>query len=154
MPDKDKSKKLIKENRTNFSRLVRWITGHNFLKRHNAIINPDNQDLLCRYCSLEPETSSHLVTDCEVLCHVRAEAFNTHFLSTTEPYWQPHNLIKFINDNSVKDLEQDESYIPNSQHSDIDEPINNQYNNSLNRGGMSPLNGTAAGSSTQPGLTS
>ena len=86
-----------------------------------------------------------------MLCHVRAEAFSTHFLSTTEPYWQPHNLIKFLNDNSVKDLEQDESYIPNSQ---LDEATDNQNDNSLNQGGMSPLNGTAAGSSTQPGLTS
>ena len=87
-PDQNKFKKLIKLNRETFSTMVRWVTGHNFLKRHNAIIEPEPHDPNCRYFGLEPETSSHLITQCEVLCHYRAEIFNTHFLSITNPEWR------------------------------------------------------------------
>ena len=95
-PDINKSKKSIKYNRATFSTMVRWVTGHNFLKRHNAIVEPEPHDPNCRYCGLEPETSSHIITECEVLCHHRSEIFNTHFLNPREPVWRVDRLIAFL----------------------------------------------------------
>ena len=57
-PNKLKAKLLIKENRATFSVVVRWITGHNFLKRHNAIIEPEPHDPKCRFCDLDKFTLS------------------------------------------------------------------------------------------------
>ena len=104
-PSKADSKVLLKQNRETFSRLVRWITGHNFLKRHNAIIDPENPDAICRFCELEKETSSHLITDCEVLCHLRQECFLAYFLDTKTPVWRGRQLIKFLNTKLISDLE-------------------------------------------------
>ena len=70
---------------------------------------------MCRFCDLEQETSSHLLTDCEALCFQRNEHFNTHFLSKTEPHWKTNSLKSLLNSKYLADIEEDEDYIPSSQ---------------------------------------
>ena len=84
--------------------MVRWITGHNFLKRHNAIINQET-NAVCRFCELELETSSHLITDCEVLVFKRSEIFLSYFLDKENPDWNVKALVKLITQSEMKSLE-------------------------------------------------
>ena len=58
--------------------IVRFLTGHAFLRRQNAIvdqgINPPLGDVSCRMCEdpVMDETPHHLITECDALCSWRA----------------------------------------------------------------------------------
>jgi ribonuclease HI len=99
------SKQLLRQKRHDYGTTVRWITGHNFLKRHTALFDPDNVDANCRFCELEPETSSHLITTCEVFWQNRADCFKQFFLDETTPVWKPKQLLKFLQSKNIRDLE-------------------------------------------------
>ena len=99
-----KSKKLLALDRGLFSTCVQWLTGHTFLNRHEYVIgNIDFNE--CRYCFLEEETSSHLITDCEVLWRERADCFQAYFLDVNRPTWSVDNLVKFLGKPSVISLD-------------------------------------------------
>ena len=69
-PDQ-KFKMTTKYSRDNISALIRSITGHSFMKRHqNQVINNDT-DITCRLCLEEDETPHHIITECPVLLHRR-----------------------------------------------------------------------------------
>jgi ribonuclease HI len=113
-----KAKKLYFSSKTNFSLLVRWITGHNFLKRHNMIVNdPNTFDVWCRLCELEPETSSHIITTCPSLWMHRWVTLGWPYLDPVFPEWSPGNLIKFIKLPLISSLE----------CSELEEIINTPY---------------------------
>ena len=44
------SKTLLTENRISYSRAIRWITGHNFLRRHRYVVNQDDPALTSIKC--------------------------------------------------------------------------------------------------------
>ena len=57
-----KSKEVLKQNRKELSKYVRFITGHNFLNRHNLLVNPAlDTSKLCRNCGEEEETGDHII---------------------------------------------------------------------------------------------
>ena len=69
-PNPGFSKKLLKLDRHTLSTCLQWLTGHTFLNRHEFVVgNLDFNE--CRFCMLEEETSSHLVTNCEVFWQER-----------------------------------------------------------------------------------
>ena len=115
VPDKQKAKVLLGYNRDNLSMLVRFVTGHAFLKRHNKIvergtkIGEENEDIYCRLCSsnTEWETPHHLICKCEALMHRRKEIFGDFFLPD-DPKWDIKNLMDFLNCSTITDLEDDE----------------------------------------------
>ena len=93
-------------------RIIRFITGHNFLNRHNFLLNnPNTLDNFCRLCEMEPETSSHVICGCPCLHSYRVEAFQEHFLDIKRPTWTPQQLIKFSNLDLIKALEVDEDLL-------------------------------------------
>ena len=113
--DPHKAAKLLDQPRDVYSRLVRWITGHNFLKRHSALLNPDTLST-CRFCELEEETSSHIIAECQVWCHQRQSCFQLYFLKVTEPTWKVGNLISFLKLETIahlEDSEEDSTQTPN-----------------------------------------
>jgi ribonuclease HI len=75
-PDLDlaRSDQVIKLNRKLFSNVVQLITGHNFLKRHEALMDP-SKDPECRLCMEDEETSFHVVAECPALAAVRYRTF-------------------------------------------------------------------------------
>jgi hypothetical protein len=68
------------------ARIIRFLTGHTFMNRHEVLIQRGRDDLgsddaLCRLCEEEMETPEHLLTECPVLNNDRHELFNSYQLS-------------------------------------------------------------------------
>ena len=100
-PDRTKTKDLLKLNRSQLSNCVQLITGHNYLNRHNHIIDNTIPNS-CRFCELE--TGSHLITSCEVLWLERADAFKNHFLDANNPKWAVSGLVSFLSTATLSQL--------------------------------------------------
>lgn len=61
-----------------FSLIVQFATGHNFLKYHLSNVH-NTTDVSCRLCQDARETSWHLLTECPLLLHLRTASFaNRH----------------------------------------------------------------------------
>jgi ribonuclease HI len=95
-PDPQKSKKLLQLDRNAFGLMFRWISGHNYLLRHNNLLDPNNfPNPTCRLCNTDPETSSHLINTCPALSYHRFKTFGTH-LNREPPPWTFNQLYDFI----------------------------------------------------------
>jgi hypothetical protein len=73
------------------ARIIRFLTGHTFMNRHEVLIQRGRDDLgseeaLCRLCEKEMATLEHLLTECCVLNNDRQELFNSFQLSQV-PDW-------------------------------------------------------------------
>ena len=70
-PAKMRAKLLLSKTRDEVGQMARFLTGHAFLRRQNAIvatgINPPPGDNSCRMCEhkVMAETPHHLITECE-----------------------------------------------------------------------------------------
>jgi len=71
-PEVNKSKALdyTKCRRAAFSAAVQLITGHNFLKRHESLVNEEGSNK-CRNCEEEAETTYHVLSECPKHTYVR-----------------------------------------------------------------------------------
>ena len=68
------TKDLWKLNRHNISRMVQFITGHNYLRYH--LYNVSKSDTkVCRNCGTATETAWHLLTECPSLTVIRYMQF-------------------------------------------------------------------------------
>ena len=50
--------------------MVQLITGHNYMKRHEALVNR-TEDSECRLCLEDDETSFHIIAECPALARQR-----------------------------------------------------------------------------------
>jgi ribonuclease HI len=102
-----KSAELLKLNRTLYSRVVRWITGHNFLKRHMSLCQGKDEYIspYCRLCKLKRETSGHLLTTCEAARPQRHKYFGAHVLDSQAPTWTPSQMMSFLQYETFQHLE-------------------------------------------------
>ena len=106
-----KAKKLIKgQDRVMFSRLVRFITGHAFLRRHNTVCETyDPPSTLCRLCEDgSEETPEHLITFCPVLWRSRMQELGNTVLNPFRPEWTPSGLVGFLRNPIFATLEEPE----------------------------------------------
>ena len=103
-----KFKTLIKYSKNNISTLIRAVTGHSFMKRHqNEVINGDN-DTLCRLCMEEVETPHHIITECPVLLHRRKDNFGKMFLNEIFT-WIVQDMFQYLDATVIKELEEDDT---------------------------------------------
>ena len=88
--------------------MIRAVTGHSFMKRHqNKIIN-DEDDTLCRLCMEEDETPHHIITECPVLLHRRKDYFGKMFLNELFTTWRVQDMIQFLDASIIRELEQED----------------------------------------------
>ena len=113
-PCTSRAKLLLKSPREGLGRLVRFLTGHAFLRRQNAIVfhdlNPPPGDISCRLCE-DPdmeETPHHIITECERLCLWRGETLGNYTLDQC-PQWDPQSLNKFLSHKDIILLETDDT---------------------------------------------
>ena len=94
------------------STIIRFLTGHCFMNRHNVVIKYKirgqdadyHEEAICRLCSEEEETPAHLVTTCEVLCQERLGYLYSPQLDSP-PSWS-RLLIDFLNVPQIRQLEE------------------------------------------------
>ena len=91
------------------SRLVQYITGHAFLRRHNKIVEHGTKDHIdlkdCRLCGMEEETPHHLITKCEVLAMHRYSLFGKQELDTYVHNWGVPQMLYYLDQGDFYDLE-------------------------------------------------
>jgi len=71
--------RLLSFNRTQTRVVIGLLTGHNTLSRHLHIMGLYN-DLMCRKCGTEEETSVHILYECEALASLRHAHLGSFFL--------------------------------------------------------------------------
>jgi hypothetical protein len=91
-PDINTSKALMKTSRENYGRVIRYVTGHNHLKRHNFLLGGHGNNA-CRHCESAPES---IVTSCEAFCTERSDSFANYWLDPQSPTWNVTGLLKFL----------------------------------------------------------
>ena len=113
-PHKSKSDILLQFPRDTVSKIVRFVTGHAFLKRHNSVIfyktnNPPG-DISCRLCDDvdSEETPHHIITECERLDLWRSTTLGDYTLPEYSE-WQPQCLRKFLSSKIIILLEADDN---------------------------------------------
>ena len=94
-PNKNQSRILTNQSRRDLGLLVQMITGHNRLRRHESLINP-NIDPICRWCNEDEETSWHVISECPALWRARRTVFGYHLIQNPPQNWHVRNLQKFL----------------------------------------------------------
>ena len=112
VPSKARSKELLKLSRNTLGKVIRFLTGHAFLRRQNMIvfhgINPPIGDVTCRACEVigEEETPHHIITYCEAFSSWRLSILGQFELDEFPP-WEPKTLAKFLSHRDIILLESD-----------------------------------------------
>jgi ribonuclease HI len=100
--DQRRSMTLInKSKRADYGVVIQFITGHNHLRRHEALVTP-GLDKMCRLCNEKEETSFHLATECPRVRSYRSEAFRTSFVQVVNEQGEPVRVdinVNITNDN-------------------------------------------------------
>ena len=93
-PDSQKARGILRLSRGYLTIMVRAITGHNFLGRHQNKIDPLISKV-CRCCEQEEETFHHFLTECEPLTQLRTDIFkDAHHPSDNS--WSIFKIKNFI----------------------------------------------------------
>ena len=101
-PNRQRAFEIINLDRFHISAMIRTITGHNYLKRHQALVD-NTTDNLCTFCQEAEETSIHVVAQCEPLWRHRQDAFGSAFLSSPL-LWNVSQTISFLREASIDGL--------------------------------------------------
>ena len=104
--NKKASKFLIKQPRKELGLMVQMITGHNFLNRHQSLINSDTSPT-CRLCKEDDESAWHLIGECPMLRGKRWEYLGGPFLDNP-PDWSPCRLLQFLHKAKISEMNQRE----------------------------------------------
>jgi hypothetical protein len=85
-PDPKISKEILKLNKSDFGLITRWLTGHCFLARHEALLH--NEDTTCHLCFIDEQTPWHLLKECPATISVKRNI-------PPDP-WTPDIILKSI----------------------------------------------------------
>ena len=95
------------------SRIIRFLTGHTFMNRQNAIVKLgkdkalESDDVYCSLCMEEEETPAHLIQECPCLNQLRLNTLYAWKLDTPPPWSE--EVKNFILSDAIKSLESDRS---------------------------------------------
>ena len=85
------------------STAVQIITGHNFMKRHQSIVDANPDDAECCLRMEDEESSLHVFAQCPAIAAQRQQVFGLSF--QTEPLqWSLPEIVRFITEASVDSL--------------------------------------------------
>ncbi len=100
--DKKRSFDMRRATRKQLSWMIQLITGHNFMKRHEALVQ-EGGDSECRLCMEDDESSYHVVAECPALAVQRQMIFGKTFLA--QPLlWSIKRLTSFVLEASIGSL--------------------------------------------------
>ena len=106
-PQASKSFRLVNLARQKYGIMVQFITGHNYLNRHEFLIRgPDDEEVdpMCQLCDYNySQTSAHIIRECAALVEPRLEVFGLHVMEP--PFNFPiRTIIKFLEKAEVEAL--------------------------------------------------
>ena len=109
--DPTRAKILLSLPKQQLGQVIRFLTGHVFMKRHNKILlhgsrNIPTEDISCSLCGLDEETPLHLFMQCPCLTSARAEATGRYLIDDDEySHYSVKSLLRIILDPKVRSLE-------------------------------------------------
>ena len=89
------------------------VTGHNFLRYHQNLINNDINPL-CRMCCEADETSYHIVCKCPAFWKLRADVFKT-YETIDNLEWSGRQVLKLVSNPQLASLLEGEDEPSNTQ---------------------------------------
>ena len=102
--NKSKAAKILKYDRITMGRIVQFVTGHTFMKRHENVIEAARgvgTDPTCSICGDGEETPIHLIHDCGPLHFASIQTFGIQegYNNRTDftLKWKVHELVRFLN---------------------------------------------------------
>ena len=96
------SKNLMRTSRHQLGQIVQLVTGHNFLRYQQNVINSDINPL-CRLCGEANEDAFHIVCICPAFWRLRAEVFKTYkTIDTLE--WSVRQVLKLVSNPQLSSL--------------------------------------------------
>ena len=102
--DSKKAFQIINMDRPQFSRMCQLITGHNYMRRHEGLVNHlEGEQLLCRLCGEEEETSYHIIGECDALATQRLANFGL-ITQSHRLVWSLSQVSGFIREANLEDL--------------------------------------------------
>ena len=110
-PDKAIWKNICKLGRERVGRLVRFVTGHAYVLRTEAVMQgvEESADLKCRLCESSVETAEHIVRECPTLSQRRFDLLGTHIGADIE---ETAALAEFLDCADVVALEDEVRLFP------------------------------------------
>ena len=113
--DPGKTNALMKYGKESTSRFIRFITGHAFLRKHNAYVRhgkKENEEIpfeetKCRMCGKSKEEPAHIIKECDAFWQERLNVFGC-FEWYPDREWSVDQMMKFLNKIRVKNLEDEE----------------------------------------------
>ena len=99
---------LLSLDRETLGRIVRFTTGHAFLRRHNFLLD-QGEDEECRLCLEDDETASHIILECPALAQRRRDIFGI-IASEKITDWTVKEMVSFLDCSAIKALETDDLY--------------------------------------------
>ena len=100
--DKHQSQRLMHLDRDTLSIMVQLITGHNHLRRHSALVDPDEESE-CRLCLEDEESSFHIVAECPALARARQSVLGHHVLASPLT-WSVLQVLGFLREAHIEHL--------------------------------------------------
>ena len=107
------SKTLMRTSRHQFGQIVQLVTGHNFLRYHQNLINNDINPL-CRMCCEADETSYHIVCKCPAFWKLKADVFKT-YETINNLEWSVRQVLKLVSNPQLSSLLEGENEPSNIQ---------------------------------------
>ena len=95
-PNPKFSKEILSKSRQEVGLLIRWITGHCFLARHQSLIH--GIDPTCNLCQDGEETPWHLLRDCPATFHIRQNVL-------PQDTWDPSSMLQVVHQISYLEVE-------------------------------------------------
>jgi ribonuclease HI len=108
VPNKSKSKMILRHGKSTVSRLIQIITGHNFLSYYQSKIDKGINPM-CRQCGEENETFYHLLVHCDAFEGVRRSIFMDAAVDGSN--WKPGDLLQFSYKEPINSWLTDRDYL-------------------------------------------
>ena len=104
----DHSWQVINSVRPVFSLLIQLETGHNYMARHQHIINAaagdEESSPVCTLCDTGEQTSAHILAQCTELADLRIKHFGTRYLSPPYINLDRSSLLGFLREAPIEEL--------------------------------------------------
>ena len=95
---------ILRLPRVACGQMIQFITGHNFLNRHQAIIDKSDKKV-CRYCAKGEESTEHIMSYCDKFATERQLLFNDPYPAppyTNLPFEQVVTFLKMAKINTLE----------------------------------------------------
>ena len=104
--DRTASTNVLEKTRDEVGRIIRFLTGHAHLNRHNFIVDKEGT-ATCRLCEQAEETPIHIIFQCPRLLGIRVQHIQAYVVDDDEikNFYDHPGLMTMINNPTIVNLE-------------------------------------------------